>query len=204
MLKILAGVIILYIIICYLIPYLSFKKEIYYLNKTLVNLDNKKYKIIKNLKLENNINKYNQEYKIDYLIVSTYGIFLINKLIFKNKFSVIRGDYSKKTWHYRSFFRFVQTPVPSTWKNENYKFENPVLKLKEITELLTDDLISEEKIIPAVLIIPRIKIVNLIEKDIKKAKVIFPSSLYEFIQQYDKEIINEKEIEEIYNKLKNN
>jgi len=165
-------------------------------------LDSKKYKIIKDLKLKKNVNKYNQEYKIDYLIVSTYGIFIINKLLFKNKFSAIKGDYSKKTWHYKSFFRFVQTPVPSTWENENYKFKNPILKMEEITELMTGDLISEEEIIPLVLIIPRIKTINLIKRDKNKAKVIFPSSLNEIIKQYDKEMLNENRVNEIYNKLK--
>jgi len=207
MLKILGIILAVFIFFTYVIPYLRIKKSENQIKKAFNKLDSNRYKIIQDLIIKNNNDKFTKEYHIDYVIVSIYGIFLIKKKVFPKYFALLKGNVSNNTWHYRAFFRFSNAPniKPDKWHywdTHNYKFPNPILELNKITDLIEDNSkISKENIIPIVLTLPKIKNVSIKGIYDVKSEVVKPSLIYDEITKYDKEIMSKEDNKNMYNKL---
>lgn len=101
------------------------------LKKQINKLSKKEYKILKDVKLNNNI--------VDYVLISKSGIYMINLL---NYDGIILGQDNWSNW------------INYEGKNKN-KFNNPINNLKECTSLLSKDLGIEENKINQIICIPK-------------------------------------------------
>lgn len=101
------------------------------LKKQINKLSKNEYKILKDVKLSNNI--------IDYVLISKSGIYMINLL---NYDGIILGQDNWNNW------------INYDGKNKNI-FKNPINNLKESTSLLAQDLGIEENKINQIICIPK-------------------------------------------------
>lgn len=147
----------------------------FWVKRELRLLPKNQYFILNDIMLEIN----NQTHQIDHVVVSNYGIFIIETKQYNGY--ITGGEYDKK------------------WKKKSgkkiYYFQNPIHQnyghLKAIQEAKN---IEEDKLIPIVCIPSRAKVqVNV------KSHVVSIYKLLDTIKSYRAEVIQNKE--EIYNKL---
>lgn len=142
----------------------------------LKKLPKDKYIVLNNIMLKNN----NNTYQIDHIVVSNYGIFVIEM---KNYYGLIVGDEYKESW------------IQYLGKTKNY-FKNPIHQnyghVKALEELLNLD---NKLFIPIVCFSNQAKL-----KIETKNNVVQLDYLVSNIKRYQKVILN-SDLEVIYNKI---
>jgi len=135
----------------------------------LKKLDKKDYSVIGNYSV-NNSNSV-----IDYVIISKYGIFLIN---LKNIGGTLSSAELEEQWIFK------------TVTKEN-TIENPNLEIQRLTKNLSQLIpIDEKKIIPVTVFNPGTKF-----KNIRSKKLIKSSQLIKWIKEYEKPILDDNELD---------
>lgn len=161
------------------------------IRKALMHLNRSEYMVLQNLKIpfENTV------LKIDYVIISVYGVFVISKMGIIRTFSSIRGDESSPTWTQTIYQRFRLPLMDCTYK---IQISNPILKVKEETKavkLVLRDVFPSLTYLPMVVLTSRPKAIDLIDI---KIDVTYFSSLGKVIREYNKRIFDMSDVREIY------
>lgn len=176
------GSIVILFIICFILtvyyPKLRGFMGEFWLRQELEKLNVRKYKLLNDIMIEDN----NGTHQIDHIVISKYGIFVIEM---KNYYGLICGnDYSKKWKQYLG-------------KNK-IEFYNPLFQnyghVKVLSEFLN---INEEKFVPIICFSNQVKL------KVKSNKIVTQLGLINKEITKFNEIIIDEDIEELYHKIKN-
>lgn len=152
----------------------------FWVKQELKKLPKDKYKVLNDIMINSN----SMTHQIDHLIISKFGIFVIEM---KNYYGYIWGNTHKDKW------------IQQLGKNGKYKyhFKNPIHQnyghVKALEELLNLD---NKYFIPIVCFSNQVKL----SKDIKK-DVVQLDYLVSAIEIYQDSIIEEQSLDAIYNKI---
>lgn len=143
-------------------------------------LDREKYKVINNILIPNK----NKTSQIDHLIISSYGIFVIEN---KNFSGNIYGSEKDKSW----------TQVIGKSRNTFY---NPVLQNYGHIKAL-QEIIGNNKPIYSIIVFGERATLKKIDIENENIKVINETKLLETIKTYNSEVLTDKEIKDSLNKV---
>ena len=211
---------LLFVLFYFAFPYFKIYTNKYLIKDTVSKLDKTEYKILKdanfNINNKNGSSQNNDKpqkniIKFDYLIISTYGILVVQEKRFKNLYSNLVGDERKKHWEYTIYgkllpdrFLIGEISQEKEILNPLQEIEQDILKLskylennKDIEELKQ----AKYKYIPVVIIIPQIKTVNIYRKDNSISNLIYAPSLSRIIENYEEKVLSPKEVKRLYEKI---
>lgn len=175
------GSIVILFIICFILtvyyPKLRGFMGEFWLRQELEKLNVRKYKLLNDIMIEDE----NGTHQIDHIIISKYGIFVIEM---KNFYGLICGnDYSKKWKQYLG-------------KNK-IEFYNPLFQNYGHVKVLSKFLnINEEKFVPIICFSNQVKL------KVKSNKIVTQLGLINKEIKKINEIIIDEDIEELYHKIK--
>ena len=192
-------------ILYYIYPYLKIMVNNYIIDEVLNNLKKDDYQAFSNVIVKNK----EGDIVLDHLIISKFGIFVINKKIFKEMYSYLVGGEEVDNWRYKIRGRVLPDRYLIGEFEETNEYYNPIQETKDyiniLSELIETDIPNcNIKYIPIIIIIPEIKVVNVARNDDSKAKLIFASSLRRIINEYGKQILSQTEMETIIESVKMN
>ena len=207
-------IVLIYLVLNYIFPYImvSWKKNKF--QSQIAQLANKnEYKVLEKIKLpeydlrerKNEIEAYskkNKSIKVDYLIISIYGIFVVKLLNLKRGFSGIKGKENSEKWEHTNFMRYRIAGVGNIFQSSK-KISNPILMTKKFIESMKKNLnieLKNEYFHPFVVILPKIKTVELYERE-ENSTVIFHNEFNKKISEFNNEVLSNKEVKEIVKEL---
>lgn len=156
--------------------------------KFLYKLDESKYRIMNDIKIENPSNNTKTS-QIDHLVVSKYGIFAIETKAYKGK--IYGKEYSRNWTQYLG--------------SKKYEFMNPILQnyghIKAI-EALLEEVYPNMKYFSIIAFSPE---ANLKDVEVKDAKLCRISQVAKLIEELSvEEIFNEEDLEKIVGIINSN
>lgn len=156
------------------------------------------YKVIKN--------DPTGDIKADYLILSRYGLHIIKRSVFTKRNTFCLGNELQRTWtYYEPYLLNPKAPSGGLYEgspgNANrFEIYNPILELEEGAKKLGSIIQLETKEIPMfpiVLIIPKIKAINITRKPKSRTHLVFSDMLYQTITDKDTIVLSSDEVNRI-------
>ncbi len=118
------------------------------------------------------------ELTIDYLILSSYGAFVIKLGDLKYRYCGLFGNENEPYWTHVLFGRMF-LPFVGSLGTVAYQFGNPMIQAKRYASTIRNKLpkdLQEYPIVPIVVIQPRVKAINIRQRK-KGSWIIYPCSL---------------------------
>lgn len=150
---------------------------------------------------------------LDYLIVAPAGVFIVKKCTFRKENTYLIGKETARVWYYYEPYKInpeisaEQIVQGAVVDNANrIPLPNPILECERVIKTLTSSITFSGrslKFYPIVLLVPRIKGINLERIKNSTAKVIFPDLLEDIILDLDQQQIPVQELEKVKDKIIN-
>ncbi len=163
--------------------------------------EGKKNRVFDKLQMRNSSLGKISDMKIDYLIVTASRIVLLKIIDLRYNFSGVLGSEQERYWTHVRFGRFA-LPYLGSLGNKGYKFANPLLLAKRYAQTIADELGQEQHVslVPVVLLIPKVKVVDLRERQ-KGSRVVYLDSLDTTLADLLDEAVADGDCQELHQRI---